>query len=117
VERGDDVPGGASAGQVVERGELAGELVRLVEGGVERSRQAQVGGDGGERGEHRQRVGASDDVLVEDLPGPLAQGEAFGEEEEVEPAAFGGAGGVLEGREVDLAARLRVPPGGVVVHA
>src|SRR5207253_5007627 len=57
VPGGDDVPGGTAAGEVVEAGELASHLVGLVEGGVDGAGQAQVFGDGGERGQDRERVG------------------------------------------------------------
>jgi hypothetical protein len=102
---------------VVERGELAGVLVGLPERGVERPGQAQVGGDGGEGGEHRHGVGSPDGVEVVDGAALLAQAQPFGQEEEVELAPLGGAGEVFERREVDLAARARVAPHRRVVHA
>lgn len=71
--------------------------------------------DGGQRREDREGVGPADDVLIEDPARALAQHEALGEEEEVELAALGGTGGVLEGRELDLAARPGIPPCGVVI--
>ena len=49
VGRGDRVPGGPAAAQVVEGGELAGQLVGLVERGVERGGEADVVGDRGQR--------------------------------------------------------------------
>lgn len=87
---------GPAAGQVIQGGELAGELVGLVESGVDRADQPEVLGDGGEHGQHRQGVRSADDVLVEDLPELLAQDQPFGEEEEVELAQLGGPGRVLE---------------------
>ena len=65
-------------------GELAGHLVGLVEGRVDRAREAEVVGDGGECGEDREGVGAADDVQVVDQPVLLAQPQPFGEEQEVE---------------------------------
>ncbi|MGO1288242.1 MAG: hypothetical protein ACTMIC_06975 [Cellulosimicrobium funkei] len=47
----------------------------------------------------------------------LAQAQALGEEEEVEPRVLGAAREVLERREVDLAARAGVAPHGGVVDA
>lgn len=117
VEGGDHVPGGASAGEVIEGGELAGQFVGLVERGVDGAREAEVLGDRGDSGQHAESVGTADDVLVEDLARALTQDETLGEEEEVELAAFGRARGVFERAEIDLAARLGMPPGCVVVHA
>src|SRR5262245_11454639 len=102
---------------MVERGELAGELVGLVERGVEGRRQPDVGGDAGEGGEHGERVRPPDYVEVEDPPAVLAQAQPLSEEEEVELAALGRLGQVQERREVGLAARLRVAPHGRVVDA
>ena len=117
VGRGDRVPRGAAVAEVVERGELAGELEGLVERGVQRGREPDAVGDGRQRGEHRERVGAADDVEVEDAAAVLAQPQALGEEEEVELAPLGGLGEVHERREVGLAARVGIAPHGRVVHA
>ena len=117
VGRGDRVPRGPAVAQVVERGELAGQLVGLVERGVERGGEADAVGDGGQRGEHGERVGPADDVEVEDPAAVLAQPQALGEEEEVELAPLGGLGEVDERGEVGLAARLRVAPHRGVVDA
>ena len=117
VGRRDRVPRRAAAAQVVEGGELAGQLEGLVERRVERGRQADPVGDGGQRGQHGQRVGPADDVEVEDPAPVLAQAQALGEEEEVELAPLGGAGEVDERREVGLAARRRVAPHRRVVDA
>jgi len=117
VVAGDHVPRGTAAGDAVERGEGAGEVVGLVEGRVEGAGQSDVCGDGGEGGEDRGGLGASDDVLVEDLSLVFAQAQALGEEEEVEEAAFGGAGEVLEVCELDVGAGVGVGPHGGVVDA
>ena len=117
VRRRDDVPAGAPGGQVVERGQLAGQLVGLVVRGVERGDQAEVIGDGGDRRQHRERVGTADDVEVVDPPPLLAQAQALGEEEEVEAAALGGLGEVDERAELDLAAGGGIAPHGRVVDA
>ena len=47
----------------------------------------------------------------------LTQPQTFGQEEEVEQPALGGAGEVDEGVELDLAARAGVGPHGGVVYA
>src|SRR5437867_1465159 len=76
-----------------------------------------MGGDGGQGGEDGQPVRPADDVEVVDLTALLAEAQALGEKEEVEPAPLGGPGQVGERREGDLAPGLRVAPYGVVVHA
>src|SRR5690606_23449476 len=110
IRRGDEVPCGATVREVVEGRELLGQFVRLVEGRVDGAGQAEVGGGTGEGLEHGEGVGASYDVEVVDAAAVLTQPASFGEEEEVEFAAFGGAGEVQERREVDLALRLGVGP-------
>lgn len=117
VPGGDHVPGGAAVGEVVEAGELAGHLVGLVEGGVDGAGQTEVFGDGGERGEDGEGVGAADDVQVVDLAALFAQSQSFGEEQEVELGTLGGAREVGEGAELDVAAGLGVAPHGGVVDA
>jgi hypothetical protein len=62
-------------------------------------------------------VRSAGDVVVEDLAVAFAQGEALGEEEIVEQAALGGLGDLLEARERDLAAGLRMLPQGVFVDS
>lgn len=117
VPRGDDVPRGPPRREMVERGELPCHFVRFVEGGVDRPRQAQLVGDGGQGAQHGERVGSADYVQVVDLPVLLAQAQPLGQEEEVELGALGGPGEVGEGAEVDLAAGGRVAPHGAVVDA
>ena len=117
VRRRDRVPRGATVAQVVERGELTGQLVGLVERRVQRGRQPDPVGHGGQRGEHGERVRSADDVEIEDAAPVLAQAQPLGEEEEVELAALGGLGEVHERGEVGLAARGRIAPHRRVVDA
>ena len=117
VPGGDHVPRRPAAGQVVEAGELAGHLVRLVERGVDRAGQPEVLGDRGQGGQDREGVGAADHVEVVDLPVLLAQPQSFGEEQEVELASLGGLGELAERVELDVAAGGGVAPHGRVVHA
>ena len=112
-----DVPRGATAGEVVERGELAGDVERLVERGVDRAGEADPLGDRGHRHEDRDVVGAPDDVEVVDLAALLAQAQALGEEEEVELRALRGLREVPERLELDVAAGRRVAPDRRVVDA
>ena len=90
VRRGDHVPAGAAVGQMVEGGELPCHFEGFVERGVDGARQAEAVGDGGQRGQHGERVGSADDVEVVDAAAVLPQSQALGEEEEVEQAALGG---------------------------
>lgn len=61
--------------------------------------------------------GLLDDVEVVDAAVVLAQPQPLGQEEEVEEAALGGPGEMLEGGEVDLRARARIGPDGGGVDA
>ncbi len=54
VTAGDDVPAGPAAADVVERGQPAGDVERLVVGGGDRTHQADVAGVHGDRGQQRQ---------------------------------------------------------------
>ena len=107
IPRRHDVPRGTAVGEVVQRGELSGHLVGLVERRVDGAGQPEPVGHGGQRGEHRERVRPADHVEVVDLAALLAQAQALGEEHEVELAAFGGLGEVDERAELDVAARRR----------
>ena len=117
IRRGDHVPAGAAVGQVVQGGELSCHFEGFVEGGVDGAGQAETVGDGGQCGEHGERVGPADDVEVVDAPAVFAQPQALGEEEEVEQAPLGGLGEMDERVELDLAARFGVRPDRGVVDA
>ncbi|NCL72685.1 hypothetical protein AIIKEEIJ_00120 [Rhodococcus sp. YH1] len=117
VGGGDEVPRGAAVGQMVEGGELLGQFVRLVEGGVDRAREPEVGRRTGEGLENRKGVGPADDVEIVDAAAVFAQPQSLGQEEEVEQSAFCGPGQVQEGLEVDLALRFGIRPHGRVVDA
>jgi hypothetical protein len=117
VPRRHHVPRGAAAGRVIQGGELPGHLVRLVERGVDRARQAKPGGHGGERGQDRERVGTADDVQVVNLAALLTEPQPLGKEQEVELGPLGGASQVRERAELDMAARARVAPHRGVIHA
>jgi hypothetical protein len=49
VRRGDDIPAGAAARDVVERGEAAGDVIGRVKGGGAGGDQADILGDGSKR--------------------------------------------------------------------
>src|SRR5699024_7639513 len=115
VGRRDDVPPGASLGEVVEARELAGQLVGLVEGRVDRGEQPEVRRRPGEGGLEREDVGASGDVVLVEAALALAHAQPLGLEEEVEAPTLGGAYVVEEGVDGDLRPRARVGPDRVVV--
>ena len=64
VPGGDHVPRRPPAGEVVEAGELAGYLIRLVERGVDRAGQPDVLGHRGQGGQDREGVGPADVVQL-----------------------------------------------------
>lgn len=111
-----DVPARPAARYVVEGGELAGDVERMVVDGGRRGRQADVLGHQGQRGQQRERL----ELLGTAGPGRVglvAPGrDTVGDEQRVEPAAFEGAGQVgVEGEvELSVGARVRVPPVGDV---
>jgi hypothetical protein len=102
---------------VVEAGELARYLVRLVERRVDRAGQPDVLGHRGQGGQDREGIGPADHIQVVDQPVLLAQPQPFGEKQEVELATFGGLGELPERAELDVAAGGGVAPYGRVVHA
>ncbi len=75
---------------MVEAGELPGDLVGLIERGVDRAGEPEPVGDGGQRGEHRERVRAADHVQVVEAASLLTQAQSFGQKEEVELRPFRG---------------------------
>ncbi len=115
VRRGHQVPGRPAVGEVVERRELFGQLVRFVECGVDRARQTEVGGGSGEGLEHREGVGTTDDVEIMDTAAVFTQAQSLGQEEEVELTALRRLGEVHERREIDLTLGVGVGPDGGVV--
>ena len=117
VARRDHVPRRPSPRQVVEGGQLAGQLVGLVERRVQRSGQSDPLGHRRQGGEDHEAVGAADDVEVVDPAPLLAQPQTLGQEEEIEFGPFRGPGQMGKGREFDVAAGLGGTPHGGVVDA
>jgi hypothetical protein len=104
--RGDDVPPGPPTAEVVERGEGAGQAVRVVVRRRGRRDEPDVLGRRRERGEQRQRL----EGVVRAVPHGTGQRDVVGEEDRVEQPALRGAGDVdvvLQGE------RLLGPGGGV----
>ena len=117
VRRRDDVPAGTTVGEMVECRELPCHLEGFVEGGVDGPGQPDPVGDARQRGQHGEGVRAAHHVEVVDPATMLPQSQPFGQEEEVEQSALGGAGQVHERVELDLAARAGIGPHGGVVDA
>ncbi len=89
--RGDDVPADAAFGDVVERGELARDVVGLVVGGRRAGDEAEALRHRGERADHGQRLEHVDARVVGELRVVLrrmAHRDAVGPEHEVEAGAF-----------------------------
>jgi hypothetical protein len=113
ARRGDDVPSGPAAADVVQRGELAGHVEGLVVGGGDGRDQADVVGDRGQRGQQGQGLQPAERVVPDVAP----QGQPVGEEDRVEPAPLGDLGETLVVADVgDVGGGgARVPPGRLVV--
>lgn len=85
-------------------------LIRFVEGRVDGAREAEPVGYRGKRSQHGEGIGASHHVEVVDLAALFTQPEPFGQEHEVELAAFGGPREPNERVELDVAAGFGITP-------
>ena len=112
---GHHVPGGPALGDVVDRGEGAGHVVGLAEAGRDGGTQPDVRGRGAQHRDERGRLEAAQEGRM--VPG--IHDQAVGDEQQVELAALGLAGDLLDDREVVVAGRrpLVAPAGGVVAGA
>jgi hypothetical protein len=112
---GDDVPCGPAARNMVDGGELAGQIVRLGIGARAGGHQPDMLGLHGQRGEHDDRIGPE----APGLHGVLGEHQHIGEEDRIEPRRLGLLGEV--GVIVDIHQRARIRPGmiprGLVVAA
>src|ERR1700738_52816 len=100
---------------MVERRELPCHFEWFVEGGVDGSGEPDPVSDPGQRCKHGESVRSSHHVQVVNPAAVLPQPQAFGQEEEVEQAAFGRSREMYEGVEFDLAAGAGIGPHGGVV--
>ena len=113
------VPGHPALRHVVQRGELAGHVVRLVVGGGRAGDEAEPFGDRGQRPDDRQRLEHVDPRVVGQLVVILrgvAHRDAVGPEHEVDARPLGRAGHVLPQAYIHGGIRLGVrhpPPGRV----
>ena len=117
IPRGHDIPGGTATGEMVQRGELPGHLVGLIEGRVDRAGQPESLGDCRQCGQHGEGVGTANHIEVVDLAVLLAKPQPFGEEQEVELAPLGRLSKSRKRAELDMAASRRLAPHGGVVDA
>jgi hypothetical protein len=80
IPAGNHVPRATPAGQVIQRSELARDLVGLVERGVDSAGKPDPLGHRGQGREHRERVRSAHDIQVVDFPALLAQAQPFRQE-------------------------------------
>ncbi len=112
---GHDVPGGAALAQVVNRGEGPGHVIGLAEARRDGGAQANALGGGSQRRDERRRLEAAQKRWV--ISG--IHDQSVRDEQEVELAALGLTGDLLDDRKVIVAGRgpLISPAGGVVAGA
>jgi hypothetical protein len=113
---GHDVPSRPAAADVVQRGELPGDVKRLVVRRRDRRDEPDVLGDGGEGRQEGQRFEPAQRVV----PDVALQRQAVGQEHRIEPAPLGDLGKVLEMPDVGQPPRVGagMTPGRLVVpHA
>ena len=106
VGGGDDVPAGAAARDVVERGEAAGDVVGRVEGCRGGGDESDALGDGGQRGQERERLEAGYGVAaLQRVNRHVEHGQVVGHEEEVELRRLELLGEAPEVGEVEVGVR------------
>ena len=117
--RRHDVPAGPAAGDEVERGEFAGEVVGLLVGGGGRRNEAEMGGERRECGKQRHRL-ETRHLSASTFRGPTERDrQAVGEEIGVEETPLGGKRELLVKLEVRgaIGRLVGVPPGGDMLSA
>lgn len=115
IGRRDDVPAGAPAADMVERGELAGDVIGLVEGGGRGGDQPETLGHYRERRQQRERIkGGDGGAALQCLHRHVQQGQMIGHEECVEPPLLELLREALEMREVEVRVGIGagIAPGG-----
>jgi hypothetical protein len=113
----DGVPPRPASREDVEPRQPASQVAGFVIRGVLGCDETDALGDARQGRQLRDRVGAADDVEVQDLAVLLAQSETLSEEERVEQSPLGRRDDVSEGFEVDLRTTRCVGPDRGVVHA
>ena len=103
IGRGDDVPAGAAAADMVERGEAAGDVIGRVEGRRCGGDQADMVGDGGQRRQQRERLERGHRVAApQRLDRHVEHGQMVGHEEGVELRRLQRLREALQMREVEV---------------
>ena len=108
-----DVPAGASAADVVEGGEPAGDVIGLVEGGRAGRHQPDALGGPGQGRQQRERLeGCHGMAALQRLDRHVEHRQMVGHEEGVEPPALQRPGETLQMREIEVGVRegARVAP-------
>lgn len=106
VRCGDDVPAGAAAAEMVERGEAAGDVIGLIKRGRAGRDQADPLGDGGERRQQGERLERGHGVAaLERIDRHVQHGEVIGHEEGVELAGLELLDQRLDVAEVEIGVR------------
>ena len=105
---GDDVPAGATAADVIERGKAAGDMIGLVEGGRAGRDQPDMFGDAGQRRQQRERLERGDGVAaLERIDRHVEHGQMVGHEEGVEFSGLELLDQPLDMRKIEIGVRPR----------
>ena len=114
IGRRHDVPAGAAAADMVERGEAAGNVIGLVEGRRCGGDQADMLGDGGQRRQQRERLERRHRVAApQRLDRHVEHGQMVGHEEGVELRRLQRLREALQMREIEIGVGIgaRIAPG------
>jgi hypothetical protein len=83
---GDDVPAGPARAEMIQRREPAGQFPRLAVGGRAGPDQPDAAGDGGQSGQHRDRV----ELRLRQVGGPVfGDGDVVGQKDRIHQATLG----------------------------
>ena len=106
VRGGDDVPSRPAAGDVVERGKAAGDVIGRVEGGRARRDQADALGRARQRRQQRERLERGHGVAAfQRIDRHVEHGQVIGHEERVELAGLEFLDHRLQVREIEIGVR------------
>ena len=102
----DDIPPGAAAADVIERGETAGDMIGLVEGGRAGGDQPDMFGGAGQRRQQRERLERRDGVAaLERVDRHVQHGQMVSHEEGVELPGFEFLDQPLDVGEIEIGIR------------
>ena len=112
---GDDVPAGAAIADVIERGEAAGDMVGLIEGGRSRRDQPDMFGHGRQCRQQRERLERGDGVAaLQRIDRHVQHREMVGHEEGVELSGLQFPDQLLDMRKIEIGVR---PGAGIAPRA